>query len=47
MLRFIDVMRDLETRIEEEQAEEDRKNSLYQSQCTTDLAEMEKDNAVL
>jgi hypothetical protein len=29
MLRFIDVMRDLETRIEEEQAEEDKKNSLY------------------
>ncbi|CAD8110796.1 unnamed protein product [Paramecium sonneborni] len=45
--RFIEIMRNLETSIENEQKEDDKANNEYQSQCTEDIKVLQQESANL
>ncbi|CAK59982.1 unnamed protein product (macronuclear) [Paramecium tetraurelia] len=45
--RFIEIMRNLETSIENEQKEDDKANNEYQNQCTEDIKVLQQESANL
>ncbi|CAD8097652.1 unnamed protein product [Paramecium primaurelia] len=45
--RFIEIMRNLETSIENEQKEDDKANNEYQNQCTEDIKILQQESANL
>ncbi|CAK88427.1 unnamed protein product (macronuclear) [Paramecium tetraurelia] len=45
--RFIEIMRNLETSIENEQKEDDKTNNEYQNQCTEDIKILQQESANL